>query len=99
MEEASQFFLQAILLARSYDNQVVLVSPFGPFFEAGKVEGADLALLEAISEELWERREQIKKQIRKLEVMDVVDVSPQDYFPTVIMEYLNAKKKGGTGQV
>jgi uncharacterized protein (DUF58 family) len=99
MEESSQFFLQAIMLARSYDNNVVLVSPFGPFFEAGKLEGVDLALLEAISEELWERREKLKSQIRKIEVMDVVDVSPQDFFPTLITEYLNAKKKGGAGQV
>ncbi|MHA1279174.1 MAG: DUF58 domain-containing protein [Candidatus Helarchaeota archaeon] len=99
MEEASQFFMQAITLARSYDNEVVLISPFGPFFEAGKLEGVDLALLEAISEELWERREKIKSQIQRLEVMDVVDVSPQDFFPTVITEYLNAKKKGGAGIV
>ncbi|MFX1293795.1 MAG: DUF58 domain-containing protein [Promethearchaeota archaeon] len=99
MEESSQFFLQAIMLARSYDNEVILISPFGPFFEAGKLEGVDLALLEAISEELWERREKIKSQIRKLEVTDIIDVSPQDFFPTTIMEYLNAKKKGGAGQV
>lgn len=99
MEEASQYFTQALILARSYENEVVLISPFGPFFEAGKLEGADLALLEAISEELWERREKLKNQLRNLDITDVVDVSPQDYFPTAITEYLNAKKKGGSGQV
>ncbi len=99
MEESSQFFLRALTLARSYDNEVILISPFGPFFEAGKLEGVDLALLEAISEELWERREKLKSQIRRLEIMDVIDVSPQDFFPTIIMEYLKAKKKGGSGLV
>ncbi len=99
MEGPSEYFTQALMLARSYNNEVVIISPFGPFFEAGKLEGVDLALLEAISEELWERREKLKSEIRKMEIKDTIDVSPQDIFPTVIQEYLQAKKKGGTGLV
>ncbi|MDD1776689.1 MAG: DUF58 domain-containing protein [Candidatus Helarchaeota archaeon] len=99
MEETSQYFLQALMLARSYDNEIILITPFGPFFEAGpKLKTADLALLEAISEELWERRTDLRKQIGKMEI-NAIDVSPQDYFPTVITEYLNAKKKGGKGLI
>jgi hypothetical protein len=56
MEETTQYFTQALMLARSYDNEVILITPFGPFFEGGpKLKTPDLALLEAISEELWER--------------------------------------------
>lgn len=98
MEESSQFFLQAILLARSYDNEVILISPFGPFFEAQTAKTVDLALLEAISEELWERRSEFKKQIGRMDV-NAIDVSPQDFFPRVIQEYLEAKKKGGAGLI
>jgi uncharacterized protein (DUF58 family) len=99
MEETTQYFLQALMLARSYDNEVVMITPFGPFFEAGpKLKTLDLALLEAISEELWERRSELKKQIGKMEIT-ALDVSPQDYFPTIITEYLNAKKRGGKGLI
>jgi len=87
------------MLARSYDNEVVLISPFGPFFEAGELEQVDLALLEAISEELWERREDLKKQMMSGLKVNAIDVSPQDFFPTIIMEYLAAKKKGGSGLI
>ena len=98
MEESSKFFLDALTLARSYHHEVILVSPFGPFFEAQVAKTTDLALLEAISEELWERRVNIKRQIGKMEI-ETIDVSPQDFFPTVIQEYLKAKKKGGAGLV
>jgi len=99
MEETTQYFLQAMMLARSYNNEIILITPFGPFFEAGpKLKTLDLALLEAISEELWERRSDLKKQIGKMEI-NAIDVSPQDYFPTIITEYLNAKKKGGKGLI
>lgn len=99
MEETTQYFTQALMLAKSYDNEIVLITPFGPFFEAGpKLKPLDLALLEAISEELWERRAELKKQIGKMEI-NAIDVSPQDYFPTLITEYLNAKKRGGKGLI
>lgn len=98
MEESSKFFVQALMLARSYDNEVILISPFGPFFEAKTAKMLDTALLEAISEELWERRVNLKKQLGKMKI-NAIDVSPQDFFPTVIQEYLAAKKKGGAGLV
>ncbi|TFG05963.1 MAG: DUF58 domain-containing protein [Promethearchaeota archaeon] len=98
MEETSQYFLQALMLARSYNHEIILVSPFGPFFEARVTKTVDIALLEAISEELWEHRQTIKSQLGKMEI-DAIDVSPQDFFPTVIQEYMKAKKKGGAGLV
>jgi uncharacterized protein (DUF58 family) len=98
MEESSKFFVQALMLARSYNHEVILITPFGPFFEAHVTKSVDIALLEAISEELWERRATLKSQIGKMEI-DAIDVSPQDFFPTVIQEYMKAKKKGGAGLV
>ncbi|MHA1267241.1 MAG: DUF58 domain-containing protein [Candidatus Helarchaeota archaeon] len=98
MEESSKFFLQALMLARSYNHEVIIISPFGPFFEAHVEKSADIALLEAISEELWERRATIKSQLGKMEI-STIDVSPQDYFPTIIQEYMKAKKKGGAGLI
>ncbi|MHA1298806.1 MAG: DUF58 domain-containing protein [Candidatus Helarchaeota archaeon] len=95
MEEIKDEFTKAIQLARSYDHHVIIISPFGPWFEVRPEElsEVDRALSQAIAEELWEKRLEVIKSLARLEV-GVINVSPADYFPTVISEFLKAKKKG-----
>ncbi len=101
MEEMSRHFVSAILLLKSYKHEVIVISPFGPWFEASAfafLDTIDRALLEAISEELWEKRLKIQEKIKRMDV-NVLNVSPQDFFPLIITEYLRCKKKGGSGIV
>ncbi|MBD3227428.1 MAG: DUF58 domain-containing protein [Candidatus Lokiarchaeota archaeon] len=101
MEDISRYFVSAIMLLRSYKHEVVVVSPFGPYFEASALadmDPTDRALLEAISEEAWERRIKIQEKLKRMET-NALNVSPQDFFPLVIQEYLNMKKRGGSGIV
>ncbi|MHC1590972.1 MAG: hypothetical protein ACXQS8_02725, partial [Candidatus Helarchaeales archaeon] len=57
----------------------------------------DMALTTAVSEELWEKRLELKKKASQFGI-DIIDVGPADFFPIVIMEYQKAKKRG-TGLV
>ncbi|MHA1380557.1 MAG: DUF58 domain-containing protein [Candidatus Helarchaeota archaeon] len=95
MEDIRDEFIEAIQLARSYNHNIVIISPFGPWFEVKPEElsSVDRALSQAIAEELWEKRLELIKKLARLEV-NVINVSPADYFPTVISEFLKAKKKG-----
>jgi len=101
MEDISRYFISAIMLLKSYKHEVIVISPFGPWFEASALadmDDIDRALLEAISEESWEKRVKIQERIKRIET-NVLNVSPQDFFPLIITEYLNCKKKGGSGLV
>ncbi|NVM00804.1 MAG: DUF58 domain-containing protein [Candidatus Helarchaeota archaeon] len=95
MEDIKDEFLKAIQLARSYNHNIIIISPFGPWFEARPEElrAVDRALAQAIAEELWEKRMNLIRSLARLNV-NVINVSPADYFPTVISEFLKAKKKG-----
>ena len=101
MEDISRYFVSAVLLLKSYKHEVIVISPFGPWFEVNvfaDLDPIDMALLEAISEEAWGKRVKIQEKIKRLET-DVLNVSPQDYFPLIITEYLKCKKRGGSGIV
>lgn len=88
-------FVEALKIARSYKHQCIVISPFGPWFEGRPEElsNIDMALTTAVTEELWEKRLELKKKAGQLGV-DIIDVGPADFFPTVITEYQKAKKKG-----
>jgi uncharacterized protein (DUF58 family) len=101
MEDLSRYFISAIMLLKSYKHEVIVISPFGPWFEVSALADmsvTDRALLEAISEEAWEKRIRMQEKIKRLET-NILNVSPQDFFPLIITEYLNCKKKGGSGIV
>ena len=95
MEETKDEFLEALKVARSYKHQVIVISPFGPWFEGRPEELSDVdkALASAISEELWEKRMELKQKMRNLGI-NCIDVGPDDFFPVVINEYQKAKKVG-----
>ena len=73
----------------------MVISPFGPWFEApvGQFGPVERVLSEAVSEELWERRNKIAKALARFGI-NVVNVGPEDFLPTIIQQYESAKQKG-----
>jgi len=95
LEESSRDMIDACKLARAHKNSLLVISPFGPWFEAysGELTPVQRALAEAISEELLEQRKKIVDELVKMDV-EVIDVGPDDFLPAVVSQYLKAKKKG-----
>jgi len=50
-------------------------------------------LAEAVSEELWERRRKISRALARFGIA-VVNVGPEDFLPTIIKQYEEAKRMG-----
>ena len=94
LEGDSADIIDAIKYARAFKNRILVISPFGPWFESQTaLSPVDKALAEAISENLYGKRKQIVDKIRRMGV-DVIDVGPDDILPTVISYYLKAKRRG-----
>ncbi|MGQ9720184.1 MAG: DUF58 domain-containing protein [Candidatus Jordarchaeum sp.] len=95
LEESRGELINACKLARAHKNSVLVISPFGPWFEAypGELTPVQRALTEAISEELLEQRKKIIDELVRMDI-GVIDVSPDDFLPAVVSQYLKAKKKG-----
>ncbi|MEX2705768.1 MAG: DUF58 domain-containing protein [Candidatus Freyrarchaeum guaymaensis] len=95
LEEESKEVIEACRLARAHKNTMLVISPFGPWFEAypGELTPVQRALAEAISEELLEHRKKMVDELVRMGV-EVIDVSPNDFLPAVVSQYLKAKKKG-----
>ncbi|MFB0559902.1 MAG: DUF58 domain-containing protein [Candidatus Lokiarchaeia archaeon] len=95
LEETSRELINACKLARAHKNSLLVISPFGPWFEAypGELTPVQRALTEAISEELLEQRKKIIDELVRMDI-GVIDVSPDDFLPAVVSQYLKAKKKG-----
>nr|HDO81440.1 DUF58 domain-containing protein [Candidatus Bathyarchaeota archaeon] len=87
--------VDAAKVIRAHRNHLLVLSPFGPWFEVypEDLSPVDRALAEAISEELLEYRRKIGDELAKMEVR-VVDVGPDDFLPAIITQYLNAKRRG-----
>jgi uncharacterized protein (DUF58 family) len=95
LEENSREIVEACKLARANKNSILVISPFGPWFEAysNELTPVQRALAEAISEELLEQRKEIVDELVKMDV-EIIDVGPDDFLPAVVSQYLKAKKKG-----
>lgn len=95
LEDVGSRVLDAIKFARARGYDILIISPFGPWFEIGErgLSPVDKALAEATSIELWEERREIIRNIKRLDV-DVITVGPDDIIPTLISEYIKAKKRG-----
>jgi uncharacterized protein (DUF58 family) len=95
LEESPAPLLNAMKTLVARGHKAVVISPFGPWFEApvGQFGPVEKVLAEAVSEELYERREKIARALARFGIT-VVNVGPEDFLPTIIKQYEMAKMKG-----
>ncbi|MBD3406023.1 MAG: DUF58 domain-containing protein [Candidatus Lokiarchaeota archaeon] len=95
LEESPAPLLNAMKTLVANGHKAMVISPFGPWFEApvGQFGPVDKVLAEAVSEELWERRTKIAKALARFGI-SVVNVGPEDFLPTIIKQYETAKQRG-----
>ncbi len=95
LEESPAPLLNAMKALVANGHKAMVISPFGPWFEApvGQFGPVEKVLSEAVSEELWERRNKIAQALARFGI-PVVNVGPEDFLPTIIKTYEQAKQKG-----
>lgn len=95
LEESPAPLLNAMKTVVANGHRATIISPFGPWFEApvGQMGAVERVLSEAVSEELWERRQKITRALARFGIT-VVNVGPEDFLPMVIRQYEEAKQKG-----
>ncbi|UCE09396.1 MAG: DUF58 domain-containing protein [Candidatus Thorarchaeota archaeon] len=95
LEESPAPLLNAMKTLVANGHRAFVISPFGPWFEApvGQFGPVERVLSEAVSEELWERRGKISRALARFGI-PVVNVGPEDFLPTIIRMYEQAKQKG-----
>ncbi len=86
---------KGVRLLRGHKHNAIIIAPFGPWFEIEDVylSPVERALGEAIVYKLLEERRTLSQSFRRIGV-PIIDVSPGDILPTLLSEYLKAKKKG-----
>lgn len=95
LEESPAPLLNAMKTLVANGHKAMVISPFGPWFEApvGQFGPVEKVLSEAVSEELWERRNKIAQTLARFGI-EVINVGPEDFLPTIIKAYEQAKQKG-----
>jgi len=95
LEESPAPLLNAMKTLVANGHKAMVISPFGPWFEApvGQFGPVEKVLSEAVSEELWERRNKIARALARFGI-EVLNVGPEDFLPTVIKTFNQAKQKG-----
>ncbi len=95
LEESPAPLINAMKTVVANGHRAMIISPFGPWFEApvGQFGPLEKVLAEAVSEELWERRAKIGRALARFGI-SVVNVGPEDFLPTIMKQYELAKKKG-----
>lgn len=95
LESRIREIIEGVKLARASNFDVLVISPFTPWFEANTLALSPLekALSEAVAEEFYENRMKIAKELKRMDV-DVINVGPDDFLPAVVTQYLKAKKRG-----
>lgn len=95
LEGSASDILSGIRKASAAGYDVVVISPFGPFFEIQntKLGPIEKALGEAIAEEYFNLRQKLSRDIQRYRA-GVVSVGPDDFLVTIINEYIEAKRRG-----
>jgi uncharacterized protein (DUF58 family) len=95
LEESPAPLLNAMKTIIANGHRALIISPFSPWFQApvGQFGPVEKVLAEAVSEELWERRQKISRAIARFGI-GVVNVGPEDFLPTIMRQYEMAKQKG-----
>ncbi|MFX0169116.1 MAG: DUF58 domain-containing protein [Candidatus Hodarchaeota archaeon] len=85
---------KGIKLIRGYKHNALIVAPFGPWFEIEEIylSPVERALGEAIVHKLLEEQSALAKSFRRVGVQ-IIPVGPGDFLPTLLSEYLKAKKR------
>jgi uncharacterized protein (DUF58 family) len=85
---------KGIKLIRGYKHNAIIIAPFGPWFEIEEIylSPVERAIGEAIVHRLLEERSTLAKSFQRVGVT-LIQVGPGDFLPTVLSEYLKAKKR------
>ncbi|MFW9830585.1 MAG: DUF58 domain-containing protein [Candidatus Thorarchaeota archaeon] len=85
---------KGIKLIRGYKHNALIIAPFGPWFEIEEIylSPVERAIGEAIVHKLLEAQTAMAKSFRRVGV-SLIPVGPGDFLPTVLSEYLKAKKR------
>jgi uncharacterized protein (DUF58 family) len=85
---------KGVKLIRGYKHNAIIVRPFGPWFEIEEIylSPVERAIGEAIVHKLLEEQSQLAKSFQRVGV-SIIPVGPGDFLPTVLSEYLKAKKR------
>jgi uncharacterized protein (DUF58 family) len=95
LEGKKKDILDGIRKASAAGYDVIIISPFGPFFEIQntRLGPTEKALGEAIAEEYYDIRSRLSKDIQRYRA-GVISVGPDDFLISVINEYIEAKRRG-----
>jgi uncharacterized protein (DUF58 family) len=95
LEESPAPLLNAMKTIIANGHKALIISPFSPWFQVpvGQFGPVEKVLAEAVSEELWERRQKISRALARFGI-GVVNVGPEDFLPTLMQQYYKAKQKG-----
>ena len=95
LEGKKKDILDGIRKASAAGFDVIIISPFGPFFEIQntRLGPTEKALGEAIAEEYYDIRSRLSKDIQRYRA-GVISVGPDDFLVSVINEYIEAKRRG-----
>lgn len=85
---------KGIRLIRGYKHNALIIAPFGPWFEIEEIylSPVERAIGEAIVHKLLEEQSSLAKSFGRVGVQ-IIPVGPGDFLPTVLSEYLKAKKR------
>ena len=95
LEGKKKDILDGIRKASAAGFDVIIISPFGPFFEIQntRLGPTEKALGEAIAEEYYDIRSSLSRDIQRYRA-GVISVGPDDFLVSVINEYIEAKRRG-----
>ncbi|WEU39960.1 MAG: DUF58 domain-containing protein [Candidatus Odinarchaeum yellowstonii] len=94
LEGSLQPLLESVKLIKARGSELLIISPFTPWFEAELYSSpVEKVLAVAVAEEFYENRQKKIFELNKY-MIPVLNVGPEDYIPTVMAAYLKAKKRG-----
>ncbi|MBK5112542.1 MAG: DUF58 domain-containing protein [Candidatus Heimdallarchaeota archaeon] len=95
LEGKKKDILDGVRKASAAGFDVIIMSPFGPFFEIQntRLGPTEKALGEAIAEEYFDIRSRLSRDIQRYRA-GVISVGPDDFLISVINEYIEAKRRG-----
>ncbi|MHA1911214.1 MAG: DUF58 domain-containing protein [Candidatus Kariarchaeaceae archaeon] len=95
LEAHPEDILDAVRKLRVHKHHVIVISPFGPWFEivSHELDPTDKLIGEAIVEELIGMRRELFKKLQAYNCT-VISVGPDDMLPVVMQQFARARKMG-----